>query len=145
MSPDLLPFGLNPQMLVSVMTGLGTFASILAIIRAFVPHDPMRSRLKLHAKRRSELRTELIATPRRGRQAPVTLLRNLVERLKLTQGSESRGTADKLAQAGLRTRDALVVFLSIRLVLPLVLSVLTWIMIEALSPATAATTVAKSL
>ena len=135
MSPDLLPFALNPQTLVSVMTGLGTFVSILAVIRAFVPHDPMRVRLKQHAKRRSELRTELIATPRRGRQAPVTLLRNLVERLKLTQGQESRGTAEKLAQAGLRTRDALVVFLSVRLVLPLVLSILTWIVIEALSPA----------
>jgi tight adherence protein C len=135
MSPDLLPFGLNPQTLISLMTGCGTFIAVLAVVRAFVPHDPMSGRLKLHAKRRSELRTELIATPRRGRQAPVTLLRNLVDRLKLTQGQESRGTAEKLAQAGLRSRDALVVFLGIRLILPLVLGVLTWIMLEALSPA----------
>src|SRR5882724_4407447 len=134
MSPDLLPFGLDPQMVISVMTGLGTFASLLAILRAFVPHDPMLSRLKLHARRRSELRTDLIATPRRGRQAPVSMLRNLVDRLRLTQGEESRTSADKLAQAGLRSRDALVVFLGVRLVLPLILGIAVWVVSQAVSP-----------
>jgi tight adherence protein C len=139
MTSDLLPFGLNPQTLISVLTGLGTFASVLAVIRAFVPHDPMRSRLALHAKRRSELRTALVATPRRGRPAPVNLLRSLVDRLKLTQGEESRTSAEKLAQAGLRSRDALVVFLGIRLIMPLILGVTVWIAVTATAPGLATT------
>jgi tight adherence protein C len=135
MTSDLLPFGLTPEMLLTLTIGLGTFASVLAFVRAFVPHDPMRARIRQHAKRRSELRHGLIATPRRSRQGHVSLLRSLVDKLKLTQGEDSRTTSEKLAQAGWRSRDALVVFLSIRLIMPLVLGVTVWVMTEALSPA----------
>ncbi|MBV8650131.1 MAG: type II secretion system F family protein, partial [Alphaproteobacteria bacterium] len=61
------------------------------------------------------------------------LLRDLVDRLKLTQGEESRNSADKLAQAGWRSRDALVIFLSLRLILPLLLGVTAWVTMESLN------------
>jgi tight adherence protein C len=135
MSPtDFLPAGVSPETAIALATGFGTFATIVSIARAFVPHDPMRARIKAHAKRRSQLRTELIATPRRDRQRHVGMLRNLVDRLKLTQGEESRNSADKLAQAGWRSRDALVVFLSLRLILPLMLGITAWVLIETLAP-----------
>jgi tight adherence protein C len=104
-----------------------------------MPHDPMGARIKAHARRRSQLRSDLIATPRRARQRHVGLLRNLVDRLKLTQGEESRGSAEKLAQAGCRSRDALVVFLSIRLILPLVLGISAWVLIVSFKPDMATT------
>lgn len=113
----------------SLAIGLAAFLTVIALGRGLLPGDPMAARLRAHARRRSELRSALIAPSRRSgaRQAPVSLLRNLVDRLKLTQSDESRGSAERLAQAGWRTRDALVVFLGLRLVLPLIFGVFAWI------------------
>jgi len=132
---EYLPLGLSPETALSLGLGAAAFATVFLLGRAFMPHDPMGARIKAHAKRRAQLHQQLIATPRRGRQAHVGLLRSLVDRLKLTQGEESRSSADKLAQAGLRSRDALVVFLSLRLILPLVIAAAAWLLIETMSPA----------
>ena len=135
MSPtDFLPSGISPETALSLGFGAAAFTTVVALGRAFIPHNPMGARIKAHAQRRAQLRNELIATPRRGRQRHVGLLRNLVERLKLTQGEESRNSAEKLAQAGWRSRDALVVFLSVRLIMPLVLGVVAWMLIESFKP-----------
>jgi tight adherence protein C len=127
---DFLPLGLPPETALSLGLGAAAFTTIIALGRAFMPHNPMGARIKAHAKRRSQLRSELIATPRRTRRKHVGLLRDLVDRLKLTQGEESRNSADKLAQAGFRSRDALVIFLSLRLILPLIFGVFAWIMMQ---------------
>src|SRR5262249_40777339 len=117
MSPsDFLPHGISSETLISLAAGVAAFVTIVALSRSLLPHDPMAARVKAHAKRRAQLRAGLVATPRRSRQSRVGLLRNLVERLKLTQSEESRRAADQLAQAGFRSRDALIVFLSLRLV-----------------------------
>jgi tight adherence protein C len=131
---DFLPSGMTPETALSLGLGVAAFTTVILLGRAFIPHNPMGARIKAHAKRRSQLRNDLIATPRRSRQRHVGLLRNLVDRLKLTQGEESRNSADKLAQAGWRSRDALVVFLSLRLILPLVLGISAWVLIQAFSP-----------
>jgi tight adherence protein C len=133
MSPtDFLPAGIGIDTALSLAIGLAAFLTVIALGRGLLPGDPMAARLRAHARRRSELRGALIAPSRRSgaRQAPVSLLRNLVDRLKLTQGDESRGSAERLAQAGWRTRDALVVFLGVRLVLPLIFGVLAWIVVR---------------
>jgi tight adherence protein C len=133
MSPtDFLPAGIGIDTALSLAIGCAAFLTVIALGRGVLPGDPMAARLRAHARRRSELRGALIAPSRRSgaRQAPVSLLRNLVDRLKLTQGDESRGSAERLAQAGWRTRDALVVFLGVRLVLPLIFGVLAWIVVR---------------
>jgi tight adherence protein C len=130
---DLLPLGLAPETALSLGLGAAAFATVVLLGRAFMPHNPMGARVKAHAKRRAQLRSELIATPRRSRRKHVGLLRDLVDRLKLTQGEESRNSADKLAQAGFRSRDALVIFLSFRLILPLLLGVTAWVTMESLN------------
>ena len=130
---DLLPLGLAPETALSLGLGAAAFTTVILLGRAFMPHNPMGARVKAHAKRRAQLRSELIATPRRSRRKHVGLLRDLVDRLKLTQGEESRNSADKLAQAGWRSRDALVIFLSLRLILPLVLAATAWVTMESLN------------
>jgi tight adherence protein C len=141
---DFLPAGIALGFLPTVgidtalplAIGLAAFLTVIALGRFLLPSDPMAARLRAHAKRRSELRNALIAPSRRSgvRQSPVNLLRNLVDRLKLTQGDESRGSAELLAQAGWRTRDALVVFLGLRLVLPLIVGVFAWIGVKTFGP-----------
>ncbi|HEY1505645.1 MAG TPA: type II secretion system F family protein [Stellaceae bacterium] len=56
-------------------------------------------------------------------------LRKLVEALKLTRGEEAQSTADKLLKAGYRSREALVIYMSIRLLSPLILTSLVFIVV----------------
>jgi tight adherence protein C len=127
-----LPATISVETGLSLAIGLAAFLTVVALGRSLLPNDPMAARLRAHAQRRSELRAAIIAPSRRdtSRQAHVSFLRNLVERLKLTQSDESRGSAERLTQAGWRTRDALVVFLGLRLVLPLVFGVFAWILVR---------------
>jgi tight adherence protein C len=129
---DFLPARLGFETMVSLAIGFAAFLTIVALGRSLLPNDPMAARIRAHARRRAQLRAAIIAPSRRAaaRDAHVGLLRSLVERLKLTQSDESRSSAERLAQAGWRTRDALVVFLGLRLVLPLILGVLAWVMVR---------------
>lgn len=54
-------------------------------------------------------------------------LKKLVVHLKLTRGEEAQSTTDKLVKAGYRSREALVVYMGIRLVLPAALVGLVFI------------------
>ena len=91
---DLLFPGMSPETALGLSAGLSAFITVMALARTFVPHDPLGLRVKAHAKRRAELRTEAIASPRRSRQTHVSVLRSLLDRLKLTQGEESRSSAE---------------------------------------------------
>lgn len=133
-----LPATLGFETLVSLAIGFAAFLTIVALGRSLLPNDPMAARIRAHARRRAQLRAAIIAPSRRAaaRNAHVGLLRGLVERLKLTQSDESRSSAERLAQAGWRTRDALVVFLGLRLILPLIFGVLAWIVLRTVLGAT---------
>lgn len=68
-----------------------------------------------------------------GKKAPgfkfnfsIETLKRIVEALKLTRGEEAQTVADKLAKAGYRSREALVVYMGIRLLLPVVLTSLVF-------------------
>ena len=105
---------------IAVLGGIGVFVTVIALGRAFVPHDPMAARIQGHKKRREHLLNEIIAGPaeKKAKQASVNFVRPLIERLKLTRGEEARRTVDKLAQAGWRSRDMLVIYLAARLIMP---------------------------
>jgi tight adherence protein C len=108
---------------IAVIGGIGVFVTVLALGRALVPHDPMAARLKSHQQRRQHLLQEILAgdAPEgKAKQDFVQIIRKLVERLKLTRGDEARKTTDKLAQAGWRSRDKLVVYLGARFLMPFV-------------------------
>jgi len=105
---------------IAVLAGMLVFVSVLALGNALVPHDPMASRLRSHQKRREQLRAGILSgnAVNDRKRASVGLLKRLLDRLQLLRGDEARKTTDQLAQAGWRSRDALVVYLGLRLVLP---------------------------
>lgn len=107
----------------AIIGGIGVFITLFSLSRAFVPHDPMAARIKSHQQRRQHLLQEIVAgkpTETKAKQDAVQVIRKLVERLKLTRGDEARKTVDKLAQAGWRSRDILVVYLGARFLMPFV-------------------------
>jgi len=108
---------------IAILGGIGVFVTILALTRVFVPSDPMAARIKSHQQRRQHLLQQILSENKeepKAKQASFNFVKQLVERLKLTRGDEARKTVDKLAQAGWRSRDILIVFLGARLVMPFV-------------------------
>jgi tight adherence protein C len=92
-----------------------------AAFAAFAPANPLTARLFSVTGRQFGQVTEM--SDRKRAMRSMRGLRQLVERLKLTRGADAQRSADLLLQAGWRTSEALVVYSSIRLALPIVLAV----------------------
>jgi len=108
---------------IAIFGAVSVFLTMIALARAFIPKDPMAARVKSHQQRRQHLLQKILNpgdTDTKAKKTSVNVMRRLVERFKLTRGSEARQTSDKLAQAGWRSRDMLVVYLAARLVMPFI-------------------------
>jgi tight adherence protein C len=126
---------------VAILAGILVFVSILALGNALVPHDPMASRLRSHQKRREQLRAGLLSgnTVNDRKRASVGLLKRALDRLKLLRGDEARKTTDQLAQAGWRSRDAIVIYLGLRLAMPFAGALAGFFLVVALMPESSST------
>jgi len=110
--------------LVGLLTVLLVSAAIAAYA-AFAPSDPLTTRL--FAVIAQELGQVPEESERRRAMRSLGGLQQIVERLKLTRGEEAQRSADLLLQAGWRSPEALVVYSSIRLALPLLFAVVALI------------------
>jgi tight adherence protein C len=139
--PDIFASGAPTALPVALAVGVANFLTILAVMRALSSKDLVGARARSHAKRRRELRAALL-TPKRaaGRAKPIGLVRQLLERLKLTRGAEAKKAANLLVQAGWRTSDATTVFLALRLACPLALGFAAYLIAPAIRPDLTATT-----
>jgi tight adherence protein C len=119
----------------TAIVALTVFGVLYAGYVAFEESGAIRARLQAIIARRSRTRTAVASdtiSPRRlrDRSAPkfgVAALKNLVERLKLTRGADAEKNANLLVQAGYRNREALVIYVGIRLLLPCSLTSLSLI------------------
>ena len=91
-----------------------------------------RARARDLILRRAQLRAEMIASDRRERFEPGNdgLVMQVVRRLRLFQGKKTAEFRLKLAQAGLRSREALAVFLFAKLAGPPVLGGIALLVFE---------------
>ncbi|HJT07574.1 MAG TPA: type II secretion system F family protein [Stellaceae bacterium] len=114
--------GLINETTIAVIAGIAVFITLVAFAQALMPSDPMAARLRSHKKRRDALREELLGNTAADtrRAAQITSLKQVLDRLKLLRGDEARKTSEQLAQAGWRSRDALAIYLGIRLASPFV-------------------------
>jgi tight adherence protein C len=119
---------------VSLAMGLANFVAILMVVRALAPSDPMAARARQHAARRRDLRAALLAPKGARRRKPIGLARQLLDRLKLGRGAEAGRAAENLAKAGWRSRDAVTIFLTLRLAAPLLLAITAYELAPALMP-----------
>jgi tight adherence protein C len=115
-----LDHALHDPTVLATLCGLGAFAVVVLIWTAFMDEDPLPGRLKNINDRRNELRhaertkkvsrTEGLINP--------DFAKNLVQKLKLEQGKKMNELRLKLARAGYRSREATMIYLLLRLVLP---------------------------
>lgn len=114
--------GIDLQYVITVMAALAAFGTVCAVWSALVAKDPMGNRAKQLVQRRRELKAG-IAAPKGNSQRKVQamgVMRGIADRLNLLRSGTATKATRKLSQAGWRSKDALVVFLVMKLSLPLV-------------------------
>lgn len=112
---------LGQEEIIIAMAGLSALLMTFAVWSALVVRDPSQRRMKEMADRRQQLKDGIMVTPRRRqRLQPTTVMRQVVDRLKLLRSAQGDKLSRRLAQAGWRSKDAVVRFLFAKLALPFV-------------------------
>ncbi len=95
------------------------FVSVVAVWFALIEWDPASRRARLVARRQAELSSAgLAARRRRARQSTQHLATRIVRRLKLARHDGAERLRERLMAAGYRSREALFVYLTAKLLLP---------------------------
>lgn len=134
----LLPFGFTLIDLITLLAGLTAFVILLAVWQAtLVARDPMRGRLKQLHDRREALRAGLITEPKRRanpirKTQSVTLMHKVVSKLKLAQSEQTQKVSKKMMQAGWRHKDAVIIYLFFKMVLPILIAATVLILVYGL-------------
>ncbi len=104
---------------IGALFGLAAFLSVVFVWRALLLRPASQARVKALAARRAALKAEFTAPPRRPVPAGMMgFMRASVTWLKLLRSGRAEAIADRLAQAGWRGRDASIMFLFAKMVLP---------------------------
>jgi tight adherence protein C len=107
----------------TALAAILVFATIITLGLPLLDRNQLGNRMKAVAERREELRARHHANLKtRGslRPAPVTFMKQTVDRLRLSNLLESPDTKDKLAQAGYRGQAPLIAFMFFRFVMPFI-------------------------
>jgi tight adherence protein C len=111
------------DVVMTTVIALTIFSALVLAYMAFQQGSALVARLATIATRRSTARAADTGRAHRfGAQAGVSILRRLADYLKLTRGEEAEKNSSLLTQAGWRSREALVVYVGIRLILPCTLT-----------------------
>jgi tight adherence protein C len=110
----------------TLISAVLAFATIVTLGVPFLERSALGSRMKAVAKRREELRRKhQAALKQRGglRSEPLTIVRQTVDRLRLSRIVEAEETRAKLERGGYRGQGALTTFIFFRFVMPFIVFV----------------------
>lgn len=110
----------SPETAITILAAVAAFGTICVVWMALLVPDLMSVRAKRLRQRQSELRADIVSTRRQRKAAAVGLMRRVIQRLNLLKSKGSSKAAERLAQAGWRSKDAQVTFLFMKLVMPVV-------------------------
>lgn len=103
-----------------VMVAAAAFVVFWAACMAMTYQPPIEARLRALRTRRMKTRSEQSrAAKPTTRQTSLGLMRQLADRMNLLRGAAADQTTRKLRQAGFHSRDASVVYVFVKLALPL--------------------------
>jgi len=120
---DMLPFGMTPVDVVMMLVGLAAFMSVIGVYNVVLVRDPLAGRIRSLEERRLQLRGEMLRPTRRTERQKrgFNFMRDVVKRLKLSRLQTTNTVAHRLASAGWRSRDAIIVFLFFKFATPILL------------------------
>jgi tight adherence protein C len=109
----------------TIIIAVAAFIVFYAVWVAMTWQPPIEARLKALRTRRMKTRSEHSAAQKSSTKATsIGLMRKLADRLNLLRGAAADQTTRKLRQAGFLSRDAAVVYVFVKLALPLSLGFL---------------------
>ena len=117
---DYLPAELSPENLIAVVASGVAFATVYAVWNALTARDPLGSRAKALRQHREKLKAGMTAARRSERRTVVAMgmMRRVIQRFNLMRTQQATKIVDRLAEAGWRSKDALVAFLFMKICLP---------------------------
>ena len=122
----------------TMLAAVGVFAVLFAIYGALTVRNPMTKRVKALNERREQLKAGITASTAKRRAKLVRKnhtadkMRTVLGRLQVLQETQITDVQQKLAQAGIRSKDLAVAVIFGRMVLPVVFGGLAAFMIYAL-------------
>ncbi len=118
---QIISFASAYEELILLSAMVSVLASAFLVYRTLLHRDPLSSRIASINERQKALRQGMLAPKTRQRQQKsISAMRGLVEILKLHRTREADKVKLQLTRAGLRHKDALVIYYFIKLCLPLV-------------------------
>ncbi len=108
----------------TIIIAAATFVAFWALGMALTWQAPIEARLKALRTRRMKTRGEHEAAKSSSKAASLGFMRGIADRLNLLRGTAADQTSRKLRQAGFHSRDAAVIYVFIKLALPLLLGFL---------------------
>ena len=133
---QFLPAGITIEDIITAFAGLSAFLVVMAIWSTGIVKDSMHGRLKHLQERRSDLKRGYVAPVKRRTPVKsakhVGLMNKVVKSLNLLKNEQTEKYQKKLVQAGYRGKDALVILMFCKLVLPLLVGVIAVVMIYGL-------------
>jgi tight adherence protein C len=129
---QLIPAGFAIEDLIVISAAIAVAVSAIAVWQALVVRDELTPRLKALAERRAALKANMLASVPRTRRKTTsdTLMHSVVTRLNLLRSREADKARIGLAQAGIRSKDAIVTYLFCKTVMPFVLGALAMTILE---------------
>lgn len=120
---EYMPFGLQVEELIAFGAAVFVAISIVTVWRTLLEKAPAQRRIKAISDRRAQLRQDLGAAKRRPKVETLNVARRTLRYFKLMTGKPVENASAKLVRAGLRSRDAVTLFLFAKLCLPAALGI----------------------
>lgn len=124
-NPTLM--GVDVIFVATLLAAVATLAVMVAIYAATTVRDPMAKRVKALNERREQLKAGITASTAKKRTRLVhkndttDKMRSTLQSLRVLQDEQLKAAQQKLAQAGIRSKDVAIAIIFGRMVLPIVL------------------------
>jgi tight adherence protein C len=122
---DLIATFSNPTFLVTLLTAICAFATVLTIAMPMLARDRMSHRMRVMAIERDKMRAARLAELSKERQSAKLrqttkgFMQEIVDQLNLRQMFDNEELRERLKRAGLRGQAPLVAYMFFRVVVPL--------------------------
>jgi len=132
-------FDIPMEQLVVLAASAAAFIIVLVVWKSLLEPKPESNRLKDLKSRREQLREGLLASTNKSGNnemaaSSMTFMRRVVDRANILKGDVAKEIGDKLARAGLRTKDAMVAYTFFKGALPFVGGAVGLIVINMFAP-----------
>lgn len=123
-------FGVDIIWIATLLAALGTVAVIVAIYAATTVRDPMVKRVKALNDRREQLKAGITASTTKRRAKIVQKsetadkMRGFLSKFKMLQDEQLKDAQQKLAQAGVRSKDKAILVIFGRMLAPIIFGLL---------------------